>query len=373
MNTLGRHISEASGNTVAGLRRAICVLLALGAAAGMTGCQITSGPSSHTPPPPMVPESTPKELQKVILPEYVIEPPDVLAISVVTLIPKDPYLLRPLDMLRVQVGGLPGGPLAGDFPIALDGSLVTGFDFDYVNQQSLPIKAAGRPLEDVRADVEARLRAAGIAAPRVSLSLLSIAAQQEIVGEHLVAPDGKVTLGAYGRVCLVGMTIDEARQAIEQHLSQYFESPQVALDVFGYNSKVYYLVTQGAGLGDQVFRLPVKGNETALDAIAEIQGLPATSSIKMWIARPGFNEQGGDQIMPIDWRGMTQRGDFRTNYQLMPGDRLYVAEDRLVAIDTALAKMFSPVERIFGVTLLGVQTGNAFATYGQSRGGGGGF
>lgn len=140
------------------------------------------------------------------------------------------------------------------------------------------------------------------------------------------------------------------------------------MDVFGFNSKVYYIITQGAGLGDQVYRLPIKGNETALDALSEIQGLSATSSVRMWVARPGGNASGGDQLMPIDWLGITQRGDVVTNYQLMPGDRLYVAEDKLVAIDTALAKFISPIERIFGVTLLGAQTGNAFATYGRTNG-----
>jgi polysaccharide biosynthesis/export protein len=352
------------------LRPITWMLSALAVIVSTTGCQLWHGPGPYPPPPPMIPPSIPKELDKAPLPEYVIEPPDVLAVSAISLIPKHPYQLRPLDVLHVQVSGLPGEPNVGDFPVALDGQFVTGFDFDYVGQQYQPIQAAGRTVEEVRADIEERVRSTGIVAPKVSLSLVSIAAQQDIAGEHLVAPDGKVTLGTYGRVCLVGMTIDEAKRAIEGHLAQYFEDPKISLDVYGYNSKVYYVITQGAGLGDQVIRLPVKGSETALDAIAEIQGLTASSSLKMWVARPGFNSEGGDQILPVDWLGITQRGDFRSNYQLMPGDRLYVAEDRLVAIDTALAKLFSPVERIFGVTLLGVQTANSFATFGQVNSGG---
>ena len=116
------------------------------------------------------------------------------------------------------------------------------------------------------------------------------------------------------------------------------------------------MITQGAGLGDGVQKFPIKGNETALDAISELQGLPATASTCMWIARPGFNEHGGDQILPVDWAGITQRGDIRTNYQLMPGDRLYVSEDKLIAFDSALAKRISPVERVMAVVLLGTQT-----------------
>jgi polysaccharide export outer membrane protein len=92
----------------------------------------------------------------------------------------------------------------------------------------------------------------------------------------------------------------------------------------------------------------------------------------MWVARPGCNESGGDQILPVDWLAVTQRGDISTNYQIMPGDRLYVAEDKLVAFDTALGKMFSPVERLFGVTLLGTQTVQRIKFFNQPNSGFGG-
>jgi polysaccharide export outer membrane protein len=152
------------------------------------------------------------------------------------------------------------------------------------------------------------------------------------------------------------------------HLSQYLQNPRISLDVLGYNSKVYYVVTQGAGLGDQVIILPAKGNETVLDAIGQIQGLQSNSSSRMWIARPGGNEVGGDQILPVDWLAVTQRGDITTNYQILPGDRLYVAEDKLVALDTGLAKVISPIERVFAVTLLGTDTVRRIKFFNQGRG-----
>ena len=98
------------------------------------------------------------------------------------------------------------------------------------------------------------------------------------------------------------------------------------------------------------------------------------SSTRMWVARPGRNDCGGDQLLPVDWLAVTQRGDVTTNYQLMPGDRLYVSEDKLVAFDTTLGKIFSPLERIFGVTLLGTQTTQRLVFFDQGpNGGGGGF
>ena len=57
--------------------------------------------------------------------------------------------------------------------------------------------------------------------------------------------------------------------------------------------------------------------------------------------------------MPVDWQAITKRGSTATNYQLLPGDRVYVAVDPLVATDSFLAKVVSPIERVLGVVLLG--------------------
>ena len=60
--------------------------------------------------------------------------------------------------------------------------------------------------------------------------------------------------------------------------------------------------------------------------------------------------------MPVDWQALSECGDPSTNYQLMPGDRLYVGSNRLVAADIRLARILAPVERLLGVTLLGAST-----------------
>ena len=72
---------------------------------------------------------------------------------------------------------------------------------------------------------------------------------------------------------MAGLTIAEAKTAIEAQLSNYLENPRVSVDVFAYNSQVYYVITEGAGLGDTVVRVPITGNETVLDALAQVKGL----------------------------------------------------------------------------------------------------
>jgi polysaccharide export outer membrane protein len=339
--------------------------LALLAASG-SGCHfIYPGRTADGPVPNVAPQ-TPRELYKVSLPDYIIEPPDVLSIEAISLLPKQPYVLRPLDVVSIITQGLPEEyNLAGEFVVEANGAIQLGLALG-------SIQAAGKTVEKLQEDLLASL-AQKYRSPEATVTLTQMAAQQQIAGEHLVAPDGKVNLGTYGRVRVVGMTMEEARAAIETHLTQYLENPQIALDVLGYNSKVFYVVTQGGGLGDQVIILPSKGNETVLDAVGQIQGLSPNSSTRMWLARPGVNECGGDQILPVDWVAVTQRGDIATNFQVLPGDRLYISEDKLVAFDTKLAKIFAPLERIFGFTLLSQSTIERLINFNTNQGVGGGF
>src|SRR5689334_15018776 len=58
-----------------------------------------------------------------------------------------------------------------------------------------------------------------------------------VAGQHLVGPDGRINLGKYGSVSVDGLTLDAARGAIEKRLSKFVKDPEVAVDVFAYNSK----------------------------------------------------------------------------------------------------------------------------------------
>jgi polysaccharide export outer membrane protein len=319
-------------------------------------------------PRPCVPAEVPRELAKTTLPDYIIEPPDVLSIEAISLIPKSPYKLRTNDMVTVVVSGVPEeANVSGQYIVQPSGAiqLIPPGGASMPDSGELAaVPAVGRTVEEMQQSLTSILTKV-YREPQVWVTLTQLAAQQQIIGEHLVAPDGKVNLGTYGRVRLVGMTIEEARATIEAHLSQYLQDPQISLDVLGYNSKVFYVVTQGAGLGDRVAILPAKGNETVLDAIGQIQGLQSNQSTRMWVARPGRNNCQGDQVLPVDWLAVTQRGDSTTNYQLLPGDRLFVSEDKLVAVDTKLGKIISPMERILGFTSLATQTTSSLVFFKQ--------
>jgi polysaccharide biosynthesis/export protein len=186
---------------------------------------------------------------------------------------------------------------------------------------------------------------------------------QPIRGQHLVRPDGTIGLGIYGSVAVAGLTLEQARAAIVQVLAQRINDIDVnnlSVDVVAYNSKTYYVITDGGGYGEQVFRLPVTGNETVLDAISLVNGLPPVASkCHIWLARPCCAANHSHVVLPVDWVGITQGGIPDTNYQVFPGDRIYVKADPWITFDAGVAKVLAPFERMLGITLLGSETVNS--------------
>jgi polysaccharide export outer membrane protein len=301
--------------------------------------------------------SLPRELEKATLPPYIIEPPDLLNVDALRLVPLPPYHVEPSDALFLQVTKVdPESPIEkGIFQIEPEGTLNLGLNYGRVH-------VVGMTIDEVKAAIEEHLKKGGYPKAEANVSLYQSRAFQFIRGEHLVRPDGTISLGTYGSVYVTGMTIEDAKKAVEAQLSKRLLNPEVSLDVLAYNSKVFYVVYQAAASGDQIYRLPITGNETVLDAIGTLGGLAFQSSNKrIWIARPApAKSTEGDQILPVDWNAIVQCGKTATNYQLLPGDRIYVKAQPLVKFDTMLGLVLAPIERAFGVTLLSQEAIRSF-------------
>ncbi len=333
----------------------IALVSLFAAVAGITGCS-----SRNTIDRMSAIGNAPTELKKITLPEHVIAPPDILLIDAVTLIPRPPYLIKPLDALFIQVripgakeerpSLVPGQPIDGIYRIEPDGTVNLGFDYGSV-------KISGQGIADAKNTIKTNLLRRFKADFDVIVSLAESRAMQQIRGEHLVHPDGKVVLGNYGSVVITGLTLEQAKVAIQDHLSKFLLEPEISLDIAGFNSRVYYVIFDLDGAGQQVHRLPVTGNETVIDAIAELKGLPAgTFRKRIWVARPSVDDSNCNNILPVNWDAISSGGSTLTNYQLMPGDRVFVSVDPWIATDNYLAKVIAPLERILGITLLGNAT-----------------
>jgi polysaccharide biosynthesis/export protein len=306
-------------------------------------------------PHPVFSVDLPRELQKAQQPPYVIEPPDLLQIDLLAAVPNPPYRVRPLDVLGLTVPEAPpAAPISGPFAVDPNGTISLGFEYGSVS-------VAGKTIEEAREAVRKHLDNV-VVKPTVNLSLFQTRGLQQIRGQHLVKGDGTVGLGVYGSVLVAGLTLPEAKAAIQQHLQKYFQDPEIAVEVAGYNSKVFYVVFDYGGAGQQIMRLPLTGGETILDGVGQTQGLPTVADAReIWLARPQ-SDGCPHQVLPIDWKAITECGDTRTNYQLLPGDRVVVKAYALTHVDNTLARIISPIERILGVVLLGSTTQNNIRT-----------
>ena len=194
------------------------------------------------------------------------------------------------------------------------------------------------------------------------MKLARASSLQPLTAQYLVAPDGTINMRQYGVVHIAGLTVTEAKLAIQKHLAHYLDSPELSVNVVAYNSRVYFIITRGAGIGDNVRRFPVTGNETVLDAISQIDGLSQLSSTRMWIARRTPGGLGREKVIPIDWTAITQGGSTATDYQLLPGDRLFVAQDEMVTLRNMVNKILAPFERCEGTYGGGSTVRNAQTT-----------
>ncbi|MEQ8848399.1 polysaccharide biosynthesis/export family protein [Botrimarina sp.] len=328
------------------------------ASSGCTAFYAPRSPIPAAPAPPPADSPVPRELEMMSLPPYRIEPPDILLINAIKVVPKPPHIIEPFDGLLIRAAGaLPDQPIADAFFVDPEGMIDLGPSYGKVKVVGLTIDEAKDAIRRQLGDL--------LAEPEVSVSLAVSSGAQQIVGEHLVGPDGRVNLGTYGSVYVTGMTIAEAKAAIEEQLSDTLEDPEVIVDIFSYNSKRYYIITQGAGFGDNVVQVPITGNETVLDAVAAIGGLSQVSSRRIWIARPARNGDHCEQILPVDWDDISRGASTATNYQLLPGDRVFIAEDPLLRLDSVVSKLTRPLERLFGFTSLGAGTLNRIERFGQ--------
>src|SRR5205823_5117681 len=85
-------------------------------------------------------------------------------------------------------------------------------------------------------------------------------------------------------------------------------------------SKVYYVLGEVNAPG----AFPVAGRETVLDALVAAGGLNSRASqYRIILSRPS-TPCACRVVLPVCYRNIVQLGDTSTNYQIQPGDRVFV-------------------------------------------------
>jgi polysaccharide export outer membrane protein len=249
------------------------------------GCQTV-----RTPEEKIANTNIPKELQKVSMPDYVLEAPDLLLVEVLE--------------------ALPGRPISGERLIRPDGKITLGFYGE--------VYVAGLTLTEAKEKIVLHLR------KYLTDQALGLVDPDPETGEPKLDKNGKPIL------------IDPK------------DSITVFIDVTAYNSKYYYV------LGDVLItgRLSITGNETVLDALQFAGGLtPTAAPQNIRLVRPAPPGACCEQVLPVNLAAITSGGDPSTNYQMMPGDRLIVYRDPIVRFTIFLDRLVAPVQSVLSTTL----------------------
>lgn len=142
-----------------------------------------------------------------------------------------------------------------------------------------------------------------------------------------VLPDGTIDLGRYGRQVVAGLTIEQIEQIVQRAVETVEKQDvgQVNVRLINPESAVYYVLGEVNAPGSY----PLIGRETVLDALMTAGGLTDRASpCHIILSRPTVPDSCR-VVLPVCYRQIAQLGDTTTNYQILPGDRVYVATSTL--------------------------------------------
>jgi polysaccharide biosynthesis/export protein len=259
--------------------------LAVVAVCAVCGCQTVK-----TPEEKIANSNIPKEFQKVSMPDYVVEPPDLLLVEVLE--------------------ALPGRPISGERLVRPDGKISLGFYGE--------VYVAGLTMPEVKEKIVLHLR------KFLTDEVLGLVRSDE-AGEPETEPN-----------------------STKPKLIDPKDTDRIFVDVTAYNSKNYYI------MGDVLIpgKLPITGNETVLDAIEFAGGLmPTAAPQNIRLVRPAPPGACCEQVLPINLAAITSGGDPTTNYQIMPNDRIIVYRDPIVRLTVFIDRMAAPFQTVVGSIL----------------------
>lgn len=140
-------------------------------------------------------------------------------------------------------------------------------------------------------------------------------------GDQTVMQDGTIDLGRYGRLVVAGKTVAAIEPDVKALVEkQTKDAGPITVRLVTRQSKVYYVL--GAVNAPGAF--PLSGRETVLDAILAAGGLGTQGSRRNIILTRPTPPGSCRIVLPVCYREIVQLGDTSTNYQILPGDRIFV-------------------------------------------------
>lgn len=143
---------------------------------------------------------------------------------------------------------------------------------------------------------------------------------------YRIAPDGTVSFLQAQNVQVGGLTIDEARLAIEQSLSAHYNSPRVIVTPQEVASKRFTVLGKVVKRGVYTLERPITLVEAVSNAGGLETGLFEQNTVELADLDRSFVSRRGNRL-PVDFRRLFHEGDMKLNVEIEPGDFIYIASN----------------------------------------------
>ena len=165
----------------------------------------------------------------------------------------------------------------------------------------------------------------------------------EFSGQYIVNSEGKIEYKFVGDVIVTGLTKTELQERLAKILSDYIIEPDVNIKIVAYLSKVFYVVGEVNNPG----KFYMKGNSIAVREALVSAGLPVVGSSAMRKCRLVTpDKRGRNNYRYVNTYALLYGGDLRQNFEMKPGDVLYVPS----TIVAKIIRVVSPVTNAVSTT-----------------------
>ncbi|MFO0864577.1 MAG: polysaccharide biosynthesis/export family protein [Gemmataceae bacterium] len=143
-----------------------------------------------------------------------------------------------------------------------------------------------------------------------------------IPADQPVLPDGTINLGKYGMMQVFGRPVPEIQDMVNTTVKAQTKGDPgfISVRLVGRQSKVVYVLGEVNAPGAFV----LNGRETVLDALMLAGGITDRASPDNIILSRPSHPADCRTVFPVCYRNIVQLGDTTTNWQLAPGDRIFV-------------------------------------------------
>lgn len=152
---------------------------------------------------------------------------------------------------------------------------------------------------------------------------VQVVGRAELSGNHLVGPDGRITLPITGSFEIRNMTREEAARKIAALFGRYYTSLDVTVRVSKYGSNRILVL----GQVDQPGVLYFDGTPTLLDVLSKSRRAPMGPGQQSSLPKRCAIFRGKDQVVWIDLKTMLDGGSAAADVRLRRDDVVYVPNE----------------------------------------------